>query len=275
MSPPSSTIGGMPKPSVPPVPIIDISYWNTADGAGAHVMDTDRLIDAGIRGVIVRAGRGAPDTGDGIDRHLVETVEQLEAAGLPYWLYYRPFDIWYEAPRQQARRFLAAASLVQYDAQSMGRRAVLMIDVEEWVLDGQADRHELGGSLVDHWYTEFRDELNRQGHGDHAIYTRASWWDGIAQHSMPWGHLPLYVAHWVRDSDGNRMPVPTDDANVWDEFVDRHQPEGPALPDEWRDWSGWQFAGEGSEAGAGLGFASQHLDCGLLRADVFNAWMTR
>lgn len=252
-------------------PMVDFSYWNTAASADATepTLDPLRMMDLGIKGVTLRVGKGIPENGSdfGVDRHFYKNVEKLVDYDMPWMGYWRIYDIWYEGPEEQAMRFVGILDSCGYDEKS----APVWIDAEEYVRD---NRISLGRSLITSWVAKFMEVLSQAGYRHIGFYTRENWWDGnVSQNIGNMNGHPLWVAHWV--SAGAHRDLLLDsysDPNTWDEYVNHVMPNGPSIPKAWDNWTGWQFIGEGSKMGKNLGFASEHIDCNLVKAETFIKW---
>jgi hypothetical protein len=240
---------------------IDISYWNTADGSGGHVLDTTKLREANIDAVGVRVGRGQADSSTnifGFDNHVQETVAKLEAAGYRWWPYWRVGNGVGTSPVDQARLTISALEAVPASP------APLIVDIED-NLGG------MSGSALEQYLTDYRYALADLGVSDISIYTSASWWDGHESLRLRWSDLDLVVAHWLRDDTGVAVPM-SENARKWDEDAEEFLPEGPNMPRAWASWGGWQLAGTGSAVGQAVGLASEDVTCGLLLPRVSERW---
>lgn len=251
-------------------PMVDFSYWNTADQSNdpTPTLDVQKLISLDIKGAIVRAGKGAPELGSdfGIDRHFYQNVDSMDQESFPWMPYWRIYDIWYDSPEAQAALFIEALGNTAYATKSRGP---IWIDAEEYVASGGVI---LGPRLITHWLKSFMGVLTAAGYRHIGFYTRANWW---SNNVLPFGNMtgyPLWIAHWIPSDRRAEMLDHYPNSNTWDEYVAREMRNGPALPMAWHDWDIWQFIGEGSRMGVPLGFASEHLDCNLIKETTYNRW---
>ena len=248
-------------------PVIDFSYWNTAatSNAPSPTINPELMLEQGIKAVILRAGKGIPEMSSdhGIDRHWYQNVQRCQEAGLTTMAYWRIFDLSFEPAEHQALRFIEALSTVDHP-----NYGPVWIDCEEHGI-------ELGRILVEDWIMKFAETLRSAGYHNVGIYTRRSWWNPrVLESSVQGGRTayPLWVAHWVDPARRTLLSAQYSNPNTWDEFVDRYMSDGPDLPDDWNRWDIWQFVGEGSSLGKTFGFASEHLDCNLIRSSTFHRW---
>ncbi len=253
--------------TTPTVPYVDSSYWNTADGLGGHVFDPDALASAGVRAVLVRAGRGDPAVkpGNGVDEHAHLTVDACRAAGLPWFPYWRFMNPASEPPAYQVRRYVTAIRDLGYAG-----GAPVILDIEAMTDDEGDEWDGLEPVTIATWLLDVRAELAELGVTNIGVYTGAWIWDQIAG-DLLWGDLPLFVSHYLDNADGTPAALHRN-ANMWDERADELLESGPILPVGWGRWDAWQSAGAGSGVGHHLGYASEHVPCGLIRADRFDQW---
>lgn len=246
------------------VKTVDFSYWNTH----TNPPPISALQDAGVRGAMVRFGKGKTQLGAdlGRDRALEQNVGALVDGDMPYMPYWRIFNFEESNPVAQASAFVRALNEFAYYA----HRAPVWIDTEEWQFDVN-DQH-LHPDMVAHWIGAFSDTLAEAGYRNQGIYTRASWWSPNVSPIGVMNGYSLWVAHWPSAPWREDFKNFANYAATWDEYADKHLPLGPAIPAPWVTWDAWQFIGEGSGAGSIFGFDSEHLDCNLVKRSSWNRW---
>jgi lysozyme len=202
---------------------IDASHWQPQ-------MDWERLRQAGVNFVILKAGQGSA----GRDPLLRAHYNGARAAGMTLGVYH-----WNDplcADQAQMQNLLRAIEGLQFDFTA--------VDVEQnwasWSGWGkQAITRLIDPQRIADSALAMAEAMRADLRLPTLIYTRASFVHTYARPMLRWlADWPLWLAHY---------PYPGGSLRVdWETFTGQHLPHsgGPALPEHCPQWTFWQFSGD-------------------------------
>lgn len=230
------------------VPVIDVAYYQ-------GTIDFDRVRDAGVEGVILRASDGWRD---GEDPRFDQYVAGAVAARLPigsYW-YVRPIDN--ETAEQQAARWIDYV-----DDHPDATIRFLMLDVENY---WRGDGVKVAPAVFADWLRAMIAELRRLGWSRPIIcYTGAPFWEAYVADPKLAAELDFVIARYPRN-----VAVPPSDPALWAEWA-LSSGKRPGIPTGASTWEGWQFTS--SLYGPDLGIEATRVDANIVKRDAWERWI--
>lgn len=153
--------------------VVDISAWQ-------ENVDWQRLVDAGVEGVIIKIGEE-----DYLDEMFVEHVNNAVEYGLKYGVYYYSRAYTEDMAVEEADRVAAwIEDYLRGETPELG----IWYDAE--------DEDMLQGEVTDICMT-FLDRLTEYGHQYQGIYSSWNWLSAEGAHYIHIEDLPDYVPYWV------------------------------------------------------------------------------
>lgn len=260
------------------IPLVDISRYQGA-------VDMAVIRDAGIPGIIIRAGNGVtPDPA--CERNMAEAAR----VGLKRSAY------WFCNPKATISGATQGTLLAQAHDR-YGCELPPMWDVESYTNEGGTNP-ELWGAPAARWLAEFVHETDRARFS--LGYTNASFWNGgpLKGRIAPtfWDQLAgRYTPEWEddlaflhsHDFIQARYPGQHKAAGMIVDYLPRGKPpaewevvamgtgkEPPNLALRDRPWDGWQWSAGGNAQGPVYGCGSNDLDLNIIRPDAWERWTT-